>query len=62
MDAPSTRVLDVRAAMRAAAAPGPRVTARGRGGDLPDTRLARNGVTVDAAAPGRLRPGVPACR
>ena len=23
------------------------VTARGRGGDLPDTRLARNGVTVD---------------
>ena len=25
------------------------VTARGRGGDLPDTRLARNGVTVDPA-------------
>lgn len=25
------------------------VTARGRGGDLPDTRLARNGVTVDLA-------------
>jgi acyl dehydratase len=24
------------------------VTARGRGGDLPDTRLARNGVTVDS--------------
>ena len=25
------------------------LTARGRGGDLPDTRLARNGVEVDAA-------------
>jgi acyl dehydratase len=25
------------------------LTARGRGGDLPDTRLARNGVTVDPA-------------
>jgi acyl dehydratase len=25
------------------------LTARGRGGDLPDTRLARNGVTVDRA-------------
>ena len=26
------------------------VTARGRGGDLPDTRLARSGVTVDGAS------------
>ena len=38
-DAPSMRALFARAA----------VTARGRGGELPDTRLARTGVPVDPA-------------
>ena len=39
-EAPSLPALFARAA----------VTARGRGGDLPDTRLARTAVTVDGAS------------